>query len=132
MSRLSRFSRQSRPSRRLGTLTAYRRCVIPTGLAHRLGALSKQPGNARIPYDDLPVLDYALLGVFRIVEWAGRLAAALRRTAILDYAFRLGKIETPPRSAPRTRTQDSRPERLSQPLYNLVRLIAVFCLSPVA
>jgi hypothetical protein len=28
-SRQSRFSRQSRSSRRLGTLTAYQRCVIP-------------------------------------------------------------------------------------------------------
>jgi hypothetical protein len=33
---LSHFSRQSRPSRQFGTLTVYRRCVIPTGLAHRL------------------------------------------------------------------------------------------------
>ncbi len=51
---LSRFSRQSRPSRLsqglemaaeafidlagLNALTAYQRCVIPTALAHRLGA----------------------------------------------------------------------------------------------
>ena len=30
---MSRQSRFSRPSRRLGTLTAYQRCVIPTALA---------------------------------------------------------------------------------------------------
>jgi len=100
MSRLSRVSRQSRPSRWLGTLTAYRRCVIPTGLARRLGALSKQTGDARIPYDNLPVLDHALLRIIRIVELAGRLAVTLRHTITLGTACRLGKIETPSRPAP--------------------------------
>src|SRR4029077_11318242 len=75
---------------RLRTLTAYRRCVIPTGLARRLGALSKQTGEARIPYDNLPVLDHALLRIIRIVGWAGRLAVTLRHTITLGTACRLG------------------------------------------
>lgn len=67
MSRLSRFSRQSRLSR-LNALTAYQRCVIPTTLAHRLGSFLQQAGNAPIPYDNLPVLDHALLSIIQIAE----------------------------------------------------------------
>ena len=77
-------------------------------------------------------IDHALLRVIRIVEWSGRLCAALRRAATLDPACRLGKIETPPSPTPRTGTQDSRSECLPQPLYNFIRLVAVFCLSQAA
>jgi len=89
-------------------------------------------GDARIPYDDLPILDYALPRVIWTVEELGRLGAALRRVIVMYPVCRLGKIEAPSCPAPGTGTEDSQPERLPQSLYSLVRLIGVCCLSPVA
>src|SRR5580765_4154791 len=114
------------------TLTVYRRCVIPTGLAHQLGIPQPTVWHTRIPYDDLPILDHALLRVTRIVDWSDRLGAALHRTAVLGPACRLAKIEAAPVSATRTGTQDFGPDSLPQPLHNLVRPIAVFCLGSAA
>jgi hypothetical protein len=126
------LSRQSHSSRQFGRLTVCRRCVIPTALAHRQGALSHQPGDARIPYDDLSVFARALLRVIRIMEWPGRLRTGLRRAAALRPAYRLGKIEAPQSPTPRTRIEDSRSKSISQSLYHLIRLIAVFRFGPAA
>ena len=66
------------------------------------------------------------------MEWSGRLGNALRHAITLDPALRLSKIETQPGSAPRACAQDSRSERLSKPLYGLIRPVAVFRLGPTA